>query len=62
MAWADRKISTGELLRNWGIVCAGNFVGAAGLAELVLLSRRPDTNNGAIAQLQNNSCVWQPEI
>lgn len=50
MAWADRKISTVELLRNWAIVCAGNFIGAAGLALLVFLSRHTEMNNGAIAQ------------
>jgi len=50
MAWADRKISTLELLRNWVIVCVGNFIGAAGLALLVFFSRHPDMNNGGIAQ------------
>lgn len=50
MAWADGKISTLELLRNWGIVCVGNFMGAAGLALLVFLSHHPDMNNGAIGQ------------
>ena len=39
MAWADRKITSAELLRNWIVVCAANFVGAAGLAVLVWLSR-----------------------
>ena len=50
MAWADRKISTVELLRNWIIVCTGNFIGAAGLALLVFLSHHADMNNGAVAQ------------
>jgi formate transporter len=50
MAWADRKISTFEILRNWTLVCLGNFVGAAGLAVLVYLSHHPDMNQGAIAQ------------
>ena len=50
MAWADGKISALELLRNWAIVCVGNFIGAAGLALLVFLSRHPDMNNGAIGQ------------
>jgi formate transporter len=50
MAWADGKITTGELLRNWAIVCCGNFIGAAGMALLVFLSHHPDMNNGAIAQ------------
>ena len=50
MAWADGKISTRELLRNWAIVCCGNFIGASGLALLVFLSHHPDMNNGAVAQ------------
>jgi len=50
MAWADGKITTREVLRNWLVVCFGNFIGAAGLALLVYLSRHPDMNNGAIAQ------------
>lgn len=50
MAWVDRCLSTRELLRNWGVVCAGNFVGAAGLALLVWLSGHPSLNHGAIAQ------------
>ena len=50
MAWADGKITTVELLRNWAIVCVGNFIGAAGLAVLVFLSGHPEMNNGLIAQ------------
>jgi formate transporter len=50
MAWADRKISTRELLRNWTIVCGGNFIGAASLALLIYLSQHAEMNNGAIAQ------------
>jgi formate/nitrite transporter len=37
MAWASGRVTTGALLRNWGIVFAGNFVGAAGTAWLVYL-------------------------
>jgi formate transporter len=50
MAWADGKITTRDLLRNWTIVCVGNFIGAAGLALLVFLSRHTEMNNGAIAE------------
>ena len=50
MAWADRKITTAEVLRNWVLVCAGNFVGAAGLAVLVYLSGHTAMNNGLIAE------------
>ncbi len=43
MAWADGKLSTWEVLRNWAVVCAANFAGAVGLAALVyhLIYRRP---------------------
>jgi len=37
MAWASRRVSTGALLRNWLIVFAGNFAGAAATALLVYL-------------------------
>lgn len=32
MAAVDRKITLAALLRNWGVVYAGNLIGAAGLA------------------------------
>ena len=50
MAWADAKITTYELMRNWAIVCVGNFIGAVGLAVLVFLSAHPEMNQGAIAR------------
>ena len=50
MAWASQRISSGELLRNWVVVCIGNFVGACALALLVYLSRATDMNGGALAQ------------
>jgi formate/nitrite transporter len=50
MAWADGKVSTSEVLRNWVVVCTANFVGAAGLALLVFLSGHAGMNGGAIAQ------------
>lgn len=49
MAWADGRISTRDVLRNWTIVCCGNFIGAAGLAVLVYLSGHTAMNDGAIA-------------
>jgi len=49
MAWADKQISTRELLQNWLVVCLANFIGAFGLALLVFLSGHTEMNNGAIA-------------
>ena len=40
MAWANRKVGTRLLLRNWGIVYAGNFVGALATAILVFYSQQ----------------------
>jgi formate transporter len=50
MAWADGRITSRELLRNWVLVCAANFVGAAGLALLVFASGHAGLNGGAIGQ------------
>jgi formate/nitrite transporter len=50
MAWADGKVSTAEVLRNWVVVCVANFAGAAGLALLVFLSGHAGMNGGAVAQ------------
>lgn len=49
MAWADGKLSTGEVLRNWGIVLTGNLIGAAGLALLVVMSGHTAIREGQIA-------------
>jgi formate transporter len=40
MAAASRRITLGQLTRNWLIVYAGNFVGAVATAALVLISRQ----------------------
>jgi len=50
MAWADGRLSTLEVLRNWAIVLAGNAVGALSLAVLVALSGHPSLNEHAVAQ------------
>ncbi|MDP1901383.1 MAG: formate/nitrite transporter family protein [Rubrivivax sp.] len=50
MAWADGRIGTQELLRNWIVVCLANFVGAAGLALLVWASSHTSMNSGRIAE------------
>ena len=50
MAWASRRISTGEVLRNWAVVALANFVGAAGLALLVAASGHAGLNNGEVGQ------------
>jgi formate transporter len=50
MARAQGAIGSGEVLRNWLIVFAGNLVGTVGLALLVWLSGHPGMNDGALAR------------
>jgi formate/nitrite transporter len=38
MAWVDRRVSLGALLRNWIVSFAGNFAGALAIAVLFALS------------------------
>jgi formate/nitrite transporter len=50
MARAQGALKSGEVVRNWTIVFAGNLVGTAGLALLVWLSGHPGMNDGAIGR------------
>lgn len=49
MAWANKKVTTAALLRNWVIVYLGNFVGSIGTAVLVYLSGQYNFGSNAIA-------------
>ena len=62
MAWADGRVSTGQVLRNWGIVCLANFVGAAGLALLVFASGHASLNGGAIGHKVVQIAVAKQEL
>jgi len=48
MAWASKKVSTAALLRNWGIVYAGNFVGSIGTVFLMLMTRQYTFGGAAV--------------
>jgi formate transporter len=48
IAFAGRKITLGALLRNWGIVYLGNFVGALATAALMFVGRQYTFGGGAI--------------
>jgi formate transporter len=48
MAWADHRVGTRRLLRNWAIAYAGNFVGAVATATMVYLSGQYTFGNGAV--------------
>jgi len=48
MAFMGGKVSLGRLLRNWGIVYLGNFVGSVLTAGLMLLTRQYTFGGGAV--------------
>src|SRR5262249_46041328 len=46
MAWADGRVDSRHVLRNWIVVFAANLVGCLGLAVLVWLSGHATLNDG----------------
>jgi formate/nitrite transporter len=50
MAWAERKVTGRELLRNWVLVYVANFVGALGTVALFYLAGALELSGGAVAQ------------
>lgn len=48
IAWANRKIKTRQVLRNWSIVFFGNFIGAISMSVLMLYSLQYSSGNGSI--------------
>jgi formate transporter len=51
MAWASGKVTTKALLRNWGIVYLGNFIGALFTAVMVVMSQQYTFANGAVGNM-----------
>ena len=48
MAWADRKVTTVRLLRNWVIVFVGNFVGSIATAGIMYVSGQYKFGGGVV--------------
>ena len=48
IAFASKKVTLAQLLRNWAIVYVGNFVGAILTAYIVFLGKQYSFGNGAI--------------
>jgi formate transporter FocA len=60
MAWADRRISTDQVLRNWLIVYVGNFVGSIATAVVMFFTKQYTFGGGAVGlnvlTIANNKC------
>lgn len=48
MAFMNKKVSLGKLMRNWAIVYAGNFVGSIGAAIIMFFSKQYTFGGGSI--------------
>ena len=60
MAFASSKVSRVAVLRNWGIVYLGNFVGSIVTAGIVFLARQYTSSEGAVGAnaltIANSKC------
>ncbi len=48
MAWANKRIKTSQVIRNWSIVFLGNFIGAISIAVLMFYSLQYSSGTGSI--------------
>lgn len=49
LGWADRRVSAAALLKNWGLVYVGNFVGAVAMAVMAYWSGFHNIGGGGVA-------------
>jgi formate/nitrite transporter len=50
MAWASGRVTTQQIMRNWGWVYLGNLVGAVGTAALVWLAGIQSMGDGSVGE------------
>jgi formate/nitrite transporter len=48
MAWANKKVSTRLLLRNWALVYLGNLIGSMAIVVLIFLSKQYTFGQGEV--------------
>lgn len=53
MAWAEKRISTKLMLKNWLVIYSSNFIGALGIAFMVYYSHALDMN-------KRQALCWKP--
>ncbi len=54
MAWASKKISTKQVLKNWALVYVGNFLGSLSIVILVFFSGHLFFGSGAVGKTALN--------
>ena len=50
MAWASRRVTSVQLLRNWIVVYFGNFIGSIGVALLVFAGQQHEFCGGLVGK------------
>lgn len=48
MAWANKRVKTSQLLKNWTIVFLGNFIGALGIVLIMYFTEQYTFGNGSV--------------
>ena len=62
MAWAEKKVTSMQLLRNWSIVYIANFIGAVGCAILMFWSGALSMANDAFAETALNIAIYKTNL
>ncbi|MEJ5197475.1 MAG: formate transporter FocA [Anaerolineae bacterium] len=62
MAWANHKVTTAKLLRNWVIVYLGNLIGSVATAVLVFLGGQYTFGNGAVGLQALNTAAAKSNL
>jgi formate/nitrite transporter len=62
MAFANRKISFGLVMRNWLIVYGSNFVGSVATAAIIFISKQHTFGNGAIGLTMLNTAETKTSL
>jgi formate transporter len=62
MAWANRRVSTAQVLRNWLVVYLGNFAGALATAVLMFFSGQYRFAQGAVGAAALNTAAGKTSL
>jgi formate/nitrite transporter FocA (FNT family) len=62
MAWANGKVGTRGLLRNWLIVYTGNFVGSVATALIMFFCRQYTFSGGAVGVTALNIAAFKSSL
>ncbi|MBL6932019.1 MAG: formate/nitrite transporter family protein [Rhodospirillales bacterium] len=62
MAWADKKVTTGQILKNWVVVYIANLIGAVAMAVIIHLAGTMEMAGGAPAQTANAIAIGKVNL